>query len=77
MSVAQEVLGTQPARQSGQVYWTVHGNHGKQFMLGPNGHFSADHFINKIGITIIMVVFLSRRKEEFMEKKFTLFAFTL
>lgn len=69
MSMAQEVLGTQPARQSGQVYWAVHGNHGKQLILSPNGHFSADHFINKVSITIITDVFLSGRREEFIEKR--------
>lgn len=69
MSKAQEVLGTQPARQSGQVYWAVHGNHGKQLILSPNGHFSADHFITKIGITIITDVFWNGRREEFIEKR--------
>ena len=57
ISEAQEVLGTQPARQSGQVHWAMHGNRGKQLILSPNGHFSVDHFINKIGITIIIDVF--------------------
>ena len=69
ISEAQEVLGTQPARQSGQVHWAVHGNRGKQLILSPNGHFSVDHFINKIGITIIIDVFWGGGGEEFIEKR--------
>lgn len=38
-------------------------------MLRPNGHFSADHFINKIGITMIIDVFLSGKREEFIEQR--------
>lgn len=69
ISEAQEVLGTQPARQSGQVHWAMHGNRGKQLILSPNGHFSVDHFINKIGITIITDVFWGGWGEEFIEKR--------
>lgn len=70
MSKAQEVLGTQPARQSGQVHCAVLlGNHGKQLILTSNGHFSANHFIKKIGLTIVIDVFWGDRREEFTEKR--------
>lgn len=77
MSKAQEVLGTQPARQSGHVHWAVHGNRGKQLILSLDGHFSADYFTNKIGITIIIDVFWGGKKEEFIGKRRLCFLLSL
>lgn len=54
MRKAQEVLDTKPARLSGHIWWVIHGNYGKQPMLGPQSHLSADNFIHKIDITIII-----------------------
>lgn len=69
MSTEQEVLGTQPAKQSGQVYWAVCGNHRKITYTQFNGCFSADHFINKIVITIIIDVFLSGGGKSLLKRK--------
>lgn len=68
MSTTREGLGTQPARQPGQVFLGCVWKPWKMAFTLSNGCFSADYFIN-ISRTILIDVFLSGEKERFIKKR--------